>query len=145
MARAGFTLIELLVVLVIIGLMLGLGLPMVAKVFPGAELTAAARNLAAGLRETRNEAVGRNREAVFTLDVDSGTYRVAGEPRPRHLPRDIGVRFTTAREERLSAGTASIRFFPEGGATGGAVRLSRGERHYDVTVDWLTGRIKVEE
>ena len=38
-----------------------------------------------------------------------------------------------------------IRFFPDGSATGGRVRLARDNRQYVVVVDWLTGSVSLEE
>ena len=41
--------------------------------------------------------------------------------------------------------TVSIRFFPDGSSTGGHISLIEGKTEYRVNVDWLTGRIAIED
>jgi general secretion pathway protein H len=50
----------------------------------------------------------------------------------------------TAAAELIDTGSGRIRFFPDGGATGGAIDLALGEQHSRVSVDWLTGQVEIE-
>ncbi len=143
MASRGFTLIELLVVLAIMALIFSLSIPLITNAFPGAELKAAAREIATGLRQARSQAITRNREVGFTLDVERGLYRIGGDGELQELPAKLEIELITARSLRLDEATGTIRFFPDGGATGGGIRLAHGERDYHVMVDWLTGRISI--
>ncbi len=142
---AGFTLIELLIVLAIMGLALSAVPALFSKAVPGVEARGAAREMAASLRAARGRAIAGNRETALVLDVETGAYRVEGEPKGRRLPAGIGVSLLTAEEQRLDATTARIAFFPDGGSTGGRVRLAQAGRQYEVRVDWLTGRVAVVE
>ena len=45
----------------------------------------------------------------------------------------------TARSELTSEHVGGIRFYPDGGSTGGNVRLEANERIYQINVAWLTG------
>ncbi len=141
----GFTLLELLVVLVIGVLLVSLAPPLLSGLSGATELRGAARQVAAGLRSARNEAVSRQREAVFTLDLEQSRFGVTGDPREIALPDGLGIRLYTAQAEVVDAATGGIRFFPDGGSTGGSITVSGAKRAYRVTVDWLTGAIAIVE
>jgi general secretion pathway protein H len=145
MGCRGFTLIELLVVLAILAALLVVAPPLFSKAVPAVELRGTAREVAASLRAARSHAIATNREATFILDVRSGAYRAEGEGRPRQISPAFAISFLTASSERLDGSEASIRFFPDGGSTGGRVRLERGGRKHDVAVDWFSGRVALVE
>lgn len=144
MRADGFTLLELLVVIAVIGVLLAAVPGFVFRDQSAFTLEGAARKVADGLRRVRSEAVLENREQVFTLDVEAHRFR-AGDERPViKLDRSLSVAMVTARSELLDEGTGSIRFFPNGSSTGGRIALAIGDRHTDVTVDWLTGMVAID-
>jgi len=140
---SGFTLVELLVVLVIISLMLALVGTSISRNISGAEMRTAARKVAAGLRYTRTQAILKKAEQVFIVDTDALTYQAA-EKDPEQLPEGMKVELNTARSELTSETAGGIRFYPDGGSTGGNVRLEANGRIYRVNVAWLTGEASVE-
>ena len=142
-AQAGFTLIELLVVTVIMVMAYSLAGPLVSSGVSSTELKASARQLAAGLRKARSDAVTRRRETVLTVDVEGRRFQLSGDPRLYRLPRDIEVKVFTAQSELVNANTGSIRFFPDGGSTGGRITVAAKQRQYAVDVNWLTGQVAI--
>jgi general secretion pathway protein H len=102
----------------------------------------AARKVAAGMRYTRTHAILTKTEQVFTVDVENKRYQV---PKKEFvdLPKGMEVELNTARSELTSETVGSIRFYPDGGSTGGNVRLSANGRIYRVDVAWLTGEASV--
>jgi general secretion pathway protein H len=140
----GFTLLELLVVLVILGLTITLAVPMFTHAMPGVEAKAAARDVAAMMRAAHSLAITGNREVTVAVDLDRRTVELAGA-RSRTIAKGIGIGLYTAAEELIDRGAGRIRFYPDGTSTGGRVRLSAGERKYDVTVDWISGSVKIDD
>ncbi|MGY6588981.1 MAG: GspH/FimT family protein [Wenzhouxiangella sp.] len=141
--QAGFSLVELIVVLVLIALlMMMVGLSITRSV-ASAEMRNAAREITAGLRHTRGQAVIQRQQQVFTVDAQSRTWQAAGRP-PVQLPEGLEVTLNTARSELTGEAAGGIRFFPDGGSTGGSVSLIAGQREWHVTVGWLTGEIGIE-
>jgi len=138
----GFTLIEILVVLVIAGLMYALVPPLVGAGMAGAELKKAARQVAAGLRQTRSEALKRHKEASMVLDVDGRTFKIAEATKVYQLPKRVDMKVLTAESEVVEQ-DAAIRFYPDGSSTGGRVTLAVGDKQFMVDVDWLTGRVTI--
>jgi general secretion pathway protein H len=139
----GFTLVELMVVLVIISLMLALVGTSISRSVSGAEMRNAARKVAASLRYTRTKAILSKSEQVFTIDTETGAYQAADRPL-EELPEGMNVELNTARSELTSETAGGIRFFPDGGSTGGNVRLEANGRIYQVNVTWLTGEASVQ-
>ncbi|HMQ12137.1 MAG TPA: GspH/FimT family pseudopilin, partial [Candidatus Competibacter phosphatis] len=138
-ARAGqhgFTLLEILIVLVIGVLLVALVPPLLSGMSGATELRGAARQLAAGLRNARNEAVTRQQEAVLTLDLERRRFGVTGDPREIALPESVALKLYTAQSELLDSATGGIRFFPDGSSTGGAITVSGPKLAYRVNVDW---------
>jgi general secretion pathway protein H len=142
-SAGGFTLVELLVVLVIIALMLGLVGTSISRSISGAEMRTAASKVAASMRYTRTQAILKKSEQVFLVDTENHTYQ-AGERDAEELPEGMNVELNTARSELTSETAGGIRFYPDGGSTGGYVRLEANGRIYRVNVAWLTGEASVE-
>jgi general secretion pathway protein H len=140
----GFTLLELLVVLVILGLTVTLAVPMFARAMPGVEAKAAARDVAAMLRAAHSLAIVANREVTVAVDIDRRTVELTGA-RSRTIGKGIGIGLFTAAEELIDRGAGRIRFYPDGTSTGGRVRLSAGQRNYDVIVNWISGSVTIHE
>lgn len=139
----GFTLVELMVVMIIIALIMGLIATSMSRSVSSAEARAASRKLVASLRYTRTRAIIDKKEQVFLIDTDNRSYQAPGRKRI-DLPEGVDVTITTARSEVTSEDVAGIRFFPDGGSTGGHIELTVNGREYRVNVAWLTGETKME-
>lgn len=143
--QGGFTIIELLVVMVIMALAYTLASPMISSGVSGAELKASARQIAAGLRKARSDAISRRQESVLTLDLATRQFQLTGDARVYRLPPSVAVKVFTAQSELVGGTAGSIRFFPDGGSTGGRITLSANARNYDVDINWLTGQVVIIE
>ena len=137
--------IEMIVVLVIGAVMytLILGVP-----FRGsgiADLKAAARTLASGLRQAQTIAMTTKRDTALTLDLDTREFTVTGDDAVRQVARDLELKLYTAQSEVTSEKRGAIRFYPDGSSTGGRITVASGERKYLVDVDWITGRVSITD
>ena len=139
----GFTLLELLVVLALLAMTYALIPPMFSLGGSTAELKAGARQVAAGLRKARSQAIVSRNEATLTLNVESRSFVLSGDDKPRILPHQTEINVYTAQGEVVDANNAAIRFYPDGSSTGGRVTLAMGERKYLIDVDWLTGQTEI--
>ncbi len=144
-APAGFTLLELIIVLAIGAIVYAVILGGPLRGASSADLKYAARTLASGLRQAQASAMATRRDAVLTLDVDSREFTLPGDREPRKLPDGIDFKLFTAQTEVASPRRGSIRFYPDGSSTGGRITVAAGERKYLVDVDWLTGRVSIED
>src|SRR6185503_981505 len=140
----GVTLLELLIVLALMALITGITLPM----FGGngvstTELRGSARELAAGLRAARSEAVAQRRETFLVLDVAGKRFKVDQDPREHPLPKNVELKLFTAQNDLVDANVGSIRFFPDGGSNGGRTTATSATRKFEVHVNWLTGRVAI--
>jgi general secretion pathway protein H len=139
----GFTLVELLVVLVIAALVLALVGTSISRSISGAEMRTAARKMAASLRYTRTRAILDKQEQVFLVDAENRSY-LAPKRKAVVLPEGMEVLLTTARSELTAEAVGGIRFYPDGGATGGSIELDANGRIYRINVAWLTGEASVQ-
>ena len=104
----------------------------------------AARRLVTGLRETRSRAIAGNSELAFVLNVDDRIYRIGEAGTGQPLPAAVELELLTAESE-LAVGGGAIRFYPDGGSTGGEIKVSRNSAVRLVTVDWLTGAVRLAD
>jgi general secretion pathway protein H len=141
--QAGFTLIELLVVLVIMAMAYTLAAPTLFAGVSGTELKASARQLAAGLRKARSEAITHRRETVMLVDVEGRNFQLSGDQRVYRLPKSVAVQLFTAQSELVSGNAGAVRFFPDGGSTGGRITVTSRDRKYEVDINWLTGQVAI--
>jgi general secretion pathway protein H len=139
----GFTLIELVVALGIGALLLTIAAPHFVGGKGRAQLSAAAHDLAAGLRETRSRAIRLNRPQHFVIDTENGIYKLGGAPQPRKLPNGMRLTVYTTSDLRIAEAAGAIQFFPDGSSSGGGLTLMLKEQRSEILVDWLTGRVSV--
>jgi general secretion pathway protein H len=139
----GFTLLELLIVLALMALITGIALPMFGGPISTSELRSSARQLAAGLRLARSEAVAQRRETFLVVDVAGKRFKVDRDPAEHRLPSRVELKLFTAQNDLVSESVGSIRFFPDGGSNGGRITVASGPRKFDVDIDWLTGRVAI--
>jgi general secretion pathway protein H len=139
---AGFTLVEMLVVIVIATLVLSLVGTSLSRSISGAEMRTAAHKMAASIRYTRTRAILDKQEQVFLVDTENRSY-LAPRREPVELPEGMQIQLTTARSELTAEAVGGIRFYPDGGSTGGHVELDANGRIYRINVAWLTGEASV--
>ncbi|TAG49429.1 MAG: type II secretion system protein GspH [Betaproteobacteria bacterium] len=141
----GFTLIELIAVVLIIGVIAALSPPFFSSGVTGAEHRAAARQVAQVLRFARTEAVAKRVDVGVEFDFEARTFQLADARKKSKLPEGIALELTTTAAETKDEKRGSIRFYPDGGSTGGRVTLKNKEREFRIDIDWLTGRVAIDD
>jgi general secretion pathway protein H len=141
----GFTLLEIMVVLVIAAVVYLLVANVIFRGPSAYDLKTSARTLAAALRQAQTTAMATRRDTTLTLDVDAREYAVTGEASAHKLPEGIDLKLYTAQSEVESERRGAIRFYPDGSSTGGRITIAIAERKYLVDVDWLTGRVSIND
>jgi len=131
--EGGFTLIELMIVLAIVGLVLAMAMPLLARHVTGATLNAAISEISAALRGARSTAIAEDRAVVFQGDPGGGYWL---DRNHFTLPLMSGAQPLRVATE----GGARISFFPSGGSSGGRIRVTSGSAEREIAVDTLTGR-----
>jgi general secretion pathway protein H len=141
----GFTLLEIMIVMVIAAIAYAALLSGPLGKASAADLKAAARTLASGLRQAQTTAMATRKDAVLTIDVESREFVTTIDTTPRKLPDNLELKLYAAQSEVSSERRGSIRFYPDGSSTGGRITVSSGERKFLVDVDWLTGRVSIND
>ncbi len=142
--QAGFTLLEVLLVLAIMGMLASIAAPRLGGGVAGLDLSTAARELATDLRRTRSEALVSGRPAALILIAEEARYELRPGAGGGRIPDRVRIE-ASAAQDTGRPGQAVFRFFPDGAASGGSIRLSRDGRRFDITVDWMTGRVALSE
>jgi general secretion pathway protein H len=141
----GLTLLEILIVLALMATIAAIAVPVFSGGVSNAELKSSAREIAAGLRFARSEAIAGKRDTVVVYDLARRTFVVDRDPREHALPRGVEMKLTGAQSDIVNEHVGAIRFFPDGGSNGGRVTIAAGERKFDVDIDWLTGRVAIND
>ena len=131
----GLTLLEVLVALGIMALGISAAVGFMPRRPAAVEVEATARQIAAALRDARSTAIASNRPVGLHVDTARGQYGTKATPLQLEL-------FTTA-DQRVADAAGSIRFYPDGGSSGGGVVVRDGGRRFIVLVDWLSGNVSV--
>lgn len=139
---AGFTLLELLIVLAIVALAAALVVPNVSGVLGANRVTVAADATLAFLREARARAIVHGTTINLEIEPATGGYRFVD--RTETIDRRVEIDLTTGLPPGRAKGSLGIvRFYPDGAASGGVIRLAGNGREQTVAIDALTGRIRI--
>lgn len=151
----GFTLIEIVIVVFIIGLIALLLLPRITGISKGNAKTAI-RHLTGTIQSLRDEAEIRQR--IFRLSFylseqryDASYLDEKGEFVPYHSDsvekaawgREIVLKdVVTLRQGKVTEGTASLFFYPQGRVEKGLFHFEDGGRPMTLQVHALSGKVK---
>jgi len=141
--EAGFSLLEIMIALAILALAVTLVGAAFGRSSVGFRFDATAQELALNLREAQARALRSGKDVALVIDVDTRLYRLQADP-PIQLPEGIGLNVISAGEVMASSRQPVISFAPDGGSTGGTIRLSLEDRNTTISVDWLTGAVTTE-
>ncbi len=134
----GFTLIEILIVISIMAALAVIVAVQVVGKLENVKVATAGKDIMAALRYTRGQALVTGQPQALVIDVENGSYTAANKPEVI-LPKELKAQIYTG--EVLNEKTGAIRFYPDGGSTGGKIMVSAGGRIWTVRVGWLTGDI----
>lgn len=137
--HAGFTLIEMVVALTVLALVYAVAAPVAAPMFSRPRLEMATRDLVTALKEARSQAVVGVRDVRFTVDAAAGNWRFGD--RRGAARRGVALSVEAPPLAGGNEAARTIRFFADGGSTGGRIRLVSGPHRRRIDVDWLTGRV----
>ena len=150
---AGFTLLELMVVLAIASILLSVVQPLYSAAVPGARFRAEVHDLAATIRAARNEAILSAGIVEIAFDEEALAYAVGAKP-PLTLSAATNIRLgstllasaTVAGKGKSAPGqtTKSLIFFSDGSSSGGSIFLQGNSSAYVISIDWLTGRVRIQ-
>lgn len=140
---SGFTLIELLAVILIMATMAALVVPQFSRGVSGFRLHRAAREAAALLRQSRSNAIANMDDTSVRIDLRAQNIVVPATGQRFEPPGDVQIRLSADTDARPGGGYV-IYFYPDGTSSGGALTLVADQRTQSISVDWLTGRIRVE-
>ena len=141
----GFTLIEVIAALGVVVVIAMLATPRFQNAVPALALRTTAQALQADLRRARAAALREMRDTTLTIDIRERRWRDDASGRTGRGPPDVGLTLVTARQEHLADDLGRIRFYGDGGSTGGRIVLERDALAVEVSVDWLDGRARLAD
>lgn len=156
---AGFSLLEMLLVMALVAATSLLAVAAMSGGTQGMQLRAGAKDVAAQFRFARAVAISSGEPQDVVIDPAARRWQGA-KGRTGDLPAGGEIVFTGARAAQFFPpdpggggdgqavdGKGVVRFFADGAATGGRVRMLAGEAGkrggWDVDVGWLTGEVRV--
>lgn len=139
--ESGFALYELILALAILGMVAAIAVPRMARAPGPTEIGVAAEEIAALFRTDRNMALREREPVVSFVDVEHGIISGASGKVVR-IPRGIRFEFVQSSKVLASEGTG-VRFLPDGRSSGGVLTLGRDDFAYRISINWLTGGVRV--
>jgi len=139
--QVGFTLLEMLVAITIAAIIMGASAPAMQRLYKSSQYHAAVNDVVTLLSSARYQAIRRGDQADVLINPE--TREIALGERIEHLPRGLQIEVLGSRELNRD-GAGVIRFYPDGGSSGGYVNLtSESNSMVQVQVDWLLGRVNL--
>ena len=137
--NSGFTLVELLVATAIAGLLLVVAVPSSMRMYQSMQYRGAVQDVLGGLSSARHRSITRGVPVDLEIDPRDNSLQL-GE-KSWQLPDGMRIAVRSAGELNRD-GIGVIRFYPEGGASGGGVDVeSPTGNGVAINVDWLTGHL----
>ena len=137
-----FTLIELLAAITIVGMVLAAAVPASARFYKSVQYRQAVRDVITTLGSARFAAVNSGVAQDVVINPEKREIRL--NDKLTRLPQELNLVVSSASELNQQA-EGVIRFYPEGGSSGGGIDIERpGADGIRVSVDWLVGRVTHE-
>ncbi|MBA6414267.1 prepilin-type N-terminal cleavage/methylation domain-containing protein [Parahaliea sp. F7430] len=138
----GFTLIELMAALAIAAIVLAVAVPATVRVYDSMRYRESVRDVLSFFTTARYQAVSTGRVQDVEVVPDKGLLRLGDKS--AKVASNMNLTVHAARELNRSD-TGVIRFYPDGGSSGGGVDIeSNRGTGISIKVDWLMGRVSQE-
>lgn len=135
----GFTLIELLVAISIAAIVMGVSVPAMQRLYNSSQYHGAVNEVVTLLSTARYTAIRRGADADVLIDPE--TRQISLGEKVQSLPDNLQLEVLGSQELNRD-GAGVIRFYPDGGSSGGYVNISQESgAEVQVQVDWLLGRV----
>ena len=135
--------LELLVAITIVGLVLAVAVPASGQLYRTMQYRDAVRDVVTLFASARYEAVNSGR--AQDVRINPRTRELSLNKEIRRLPEGLNLVVRAARELNDQE-SGVIRFYPEGGTSGGGVDVEiPGSYGVRVNVDWLVGRVSQQK
>ena len=138
----GFTLIEVLVVLAIAAVMVASISFTVFQREP--TLKDQAGELVNALRGMRSSAMLRGQPQQVVFAVDALRAELPSDKVVR-LDRAEEMIVTSAEHQFIENKRIGITFYADGSSSGGTIRLRRGDQLQSIGINWISGKVSVEQ
>lgn len=131
----------MIVAIAIAAVVMGVGAPAMQRLYQSSRYHGAVNDVVALLSTARYTAIHTGKEADVLVYPESRTLGLG--KKSQTLPANVKIEVLGSRElNREGAGV--IRFYPDGGSSGGAINLLTNEgQSVQVQVDWLVGRVSL--
>ncbi len=140
----GFTLLELLVALVIASLAISIVVPRFAALIPGVEIRGETQKVSALLRLARSRAIASGEVVVLARIEEPIALEMTNNEDSLYIwPPSIDLEISSSQQTVDAA--QEIAFYPNGSSSGGTVTLNSASRSYQLSVDWLSGRVTIDD
>ncbi|MFV8818307.1 pilus assembly FimT family protein [Haliea sp. E17] len=136
----GFTLLEIMVAIAVVALLLAVSIPGTQRMYQSMQYRESLRDALAIFTEARREALDSGR--AQDVEIEPASRSISLNQHRQQLPEGFSLGVTAAGE-LMRQGIAVIRFYPEGGSTGGDVEITAPSGQTTrLTVDWLMGSVR---
>ncbi len=141
-SERGFTMLELIAAISIAAMVLAVSVPVTGRMYQSVQYSQAVRNVVTLLQSARYSAINKGRAQDVEINSKTNTLRL--NDKQQQLPDGFKVFVHTAQElNKRDSGV--IRFYPEGGSSGGGVDIeSPTGVGVKIGVDWLIGGVTQE-
>jgi general secretion pathway protein H len=139
--ESGFTLLEILVAITIAAIVLGVSAPAMQRLYKSSQYHGAVNDVVTLLTSARYQAIrsGGNEDVL----VNPLTREITLGKNVKALPNNLQMEVLGSQELNRD-GAGVIRFYPDGGSSGGYVNLTQDNgMAVQVQVDWLLGRVRL--
>jgi len=137
----GFTLLELIVALFVIALAVGLVAPIVGRSADTLRGRADVARFSAMLRHARDQAITTRKAHAFVVDPAGHRATIIAAPDEVRQTRTLSA---DLRIDAIPPEALRVNFEPNGVSSGGDFRLTTGRMRFRVSIDQLTGRVRIE-
>jgi len=139
--EAGFTLLEMLVAIAIAAIVLGVSAPSVQRLYKSSQYHSAVNDVVSLLSSARYSAIrsGGNQDVL----INPKTREITLGDKVTALPDSFQIEVLGSQDLNRD-GAGVIRFYPDGGSSGGYVNLTaENGNSVQVQVDWLLGKVSL--
>ena len=131
--------LELLAAITIVGMLLALSVPSMSRFYESMQYRQAIRDVVTVLSSARYRAVATGKSQDVSIAPQK--RQVSYLDKEIQLPETLSVAVHSAYEVNTS-NLGVIRFYPEGGSSGGGVDLERADGSgVRIAIDWLAGQV----